>query len=62
MKTFEFTIVLTVDADSEEEALERADITMQNLSEMMGHAPFECEIELQDDYSEVEYEEEDENE
>jgi len=35
---------------------------MQNLSEMMGHAPFECEIELQDDYSEVEYEEEDENE
>lgn len=56
MKTYEFTIILTVDAPSKNKAKEKADIVMQNLNEMMGHAPFSCDLELQDGCTKVEYE------
>lgn len=55
MKTYEFTIILTLDAESEDEAKERADNVMQNLKEMVGYSPFSCELDLEDDCTEVEY-------
>ena len=60
MNTYEFTIILTLNADSEDEAKDRADNVMQNLKEMTGHAPFSCELDLEDDCTEVEYLDEDE--
>jgi hypothetical protein len=60
MKHYEFTIILSLDASSEDEAKEVADNIMQNLNEMMGHSPHSADLGLEDDCTEVEYIEEDE--
>lgn len=59
MKTYQFDLSLIIDAKSKKEALERAENAMQNLREMIGYSPFECELEFhKDTCSEIEYEEE----
>jgi len=58
MKAFEFTITLTVNAANKQEAKQIAENTMQNLNEMMGHSPYDCELDLGKNCIEIEYEDE----
>lgn len=59
MPTFEFTLSLVLDAKSKAEAKVRAKESLDNLKGMIGYAPFEVELTLDENSCEkVEYEEE----
>lgn len=63
MKNYQFALIMTIDASSKEEAKERAQSALQNLSEMAGYSPYGCELELiKNSCAELEFDEEDEYE
>lgn len=43
---FEFAILMTIEANSEAEAKENAEISLQNFKSITGHAPFSVELDL----------------
>ena len=58
MKRFQFELYLTVDAESEDDAYDKAKNAMQNLQEMIGHSPFSCILDMSEDEPlEVEFDE-----
>jgi len=46
MKRFQFQLILTVAAQSKDEAYDKAENAVDNLREMIGHSPFSCELEM----------------
>ena len=59
MPTYEFTCSLVLNAKSKAEAKRRALESLDNLKEMIGYAPFEVELTLDENSCEkVEYEDE----
>lgn len=59
MKTYQFTMTITLDADSEFAAKELSDNVLNNLRDTCGHAPYSVELDLdKNSCEEVEIEDE----
>jgi len=46
MKSYQFTMTVTLEADSEFAAKEKSDVVLNNLKEVCGHAPYSVSLDL----------------